>query len=120
MFETTSTETLLGQVRSHDFDAEPVIERGATRIDAIRELDRAIRAAQAEQVVQVAALLADRTRLMVGTGDPCLSVIGEVAMARNVGPTAAGSQLSLAIDQAAGPYADSPMPIPSRATNIIA
>ena len=97
MFETASTESLLGRVRSYDFSGDPVHEFGATRIDAIRELDRAVRAAQAEQVIQVAALLAERSRLTVGTGDPCLSVIGEVAMARNVGPTAAGNQLSLAI-----------------------
>jgi hypothetical protein len=35
-------------------------------------------------------------RMGLGQGDPGLSVIGEVGMARNIGPTAAGTQLGLA------------------------
>lgn len=97
MFEATHPGRLLDEVRAHDFDADHPLERGGIRVDAIRELDRAIRAAQAEQAVQVAALLDERAMLMVGTGDPCLSVIGEVSMARTIGPTAAGTQLELAI-----------------------
>jgi len=97
MFEAMSTGRLLDEVRGYNFDAEEIVTRGSTRIDAIRELDRTIRAAQAEQISQIAALLDERTALMVGTGDPCLSVIGEVSMARNIGPTAAGAQLELAM-----------------------
>jgi hypothetical protein len=98
MFETTATGSLLEEVRAYDFGSDPVAGCGANRIDAIRELDRSIRAAQAEQVAQIAALHAERSTVMrLGEGDPSLSVIGEVAMARNIGPGAAGSQLALAI-----------------------
>lgn len=103
MFETAPTDSVLAAVRGHDFAADPVTHHGRHRIDAIRELDRGIRALQAEQVAQVAALLDERTKLMVGTGDPCLSVIGEISMARNVGPTAAGSQVQLAMGMARMP-----------------
>lgn len=98
MFEATSTESLLTEVRGHDFGAEPVLEAGHSRIEAIKGLDRLIRAAQAEQVGQIAALHAERSRLMgIGQGDPTLSVIGEVGMARNIGPTAAGTQVGFAL-----------------------
>jgi hypothetical protein len=98
MFEATATEDLLREVRAHDFDADPVLDAGRTRIDAIRELDRGIRALQAEQVRQVGELYAERTVLMgLGQGDPGLSVIGEVGMARHIGPAAAGSQFALAV-----------------------
>jgi hypothetical protein len=98
MFEDVATTDLLGQVRAYDFDADPVHECGANRIDAITALDRVIREAQAEQCAQIAALHRDRSSVMrLGDGDPSLSVIGEVAMARNIGPTAAGSQLGLAL-----------------------
>ncbi|MET1037261.1 MAG: HNH endonuclease [Aeromicrobium sp.] len=98
MFEATATEDLLREVRRHDFDADPVLEAGHSRIEAIREIDRGIRALQAEQVHQIGELYAERTVLMgLGQGDPGLSIIGEVAMARNIGPTAAGSQFELAI-----------------------
>ncbi len=100
MFETTPAGSLLDDVRGHDFGADDVVERGGTRIDAIRELDRIILAAQAEQAAQIGALLDERSRLMVGTGDPVLSVIGEVAMARTIGPTAAGTQVELAMGMA--------------------
>ncbi len=33
----------------------------------------------------------------INRGDPTLSVIGEVGMARNIGPTAAGTQVGLAL-----------------------
>lgn len=100
MFEAAPVGRLLDDVRAFDFGHEPVVERGGARIDAIRELDRAIRAAQAEQVAQIGALLDERSALMVGTGDPCLSVVGEVAMARTIGPTAAGNQVELAMGMA--------------------
>jgi hypothetical protein len=89
---------VLRDVRAHDFAGDPVHEGGASRIDAIVALDRLIAAAQAEQAGQVAALHAERVRATgVGRADPALSVIGEVAMARNIGPTAAGTQLGLAL-----------------------
>jgi hypothetical protein len=98
MFEDVATGRLLDRVRGYDFDSDPAHENGANRIDAIRELDRVIREAQAEQAAQIAALHAERTAVMtLGRGDPSLSVIGEVAMARNIGPTAAGTQLGLAL-----------------------
>ncbi len=101
MFETTATGSLLEEVRAYDFASDPVTSCGANRIDAIRELDRAIRAAQAEQVAQIAALHVERSTVMrLGEGDPSLSVIGEVSMARNIGPAAAGSQLALALGMA--------------------
>ena len=98
MFETAPTDTLLGRVRSYDFSGDPVHEAGANRIDAIRQLDRLIRAAQAEQTAQIGALHTERTKVMrLGEGDPTLSVIGEIAMARHIGPGAASSQVVLAI-----------------------
>lgn len=97
MFEDVAAEDVLGHVRAVDLGLAPVVERGGARIDAITALDRAIRAAQAEQAKQIGALLDERTKLMVGTGDPCLSVIGELSMARTVGPTAAATQLALAM-----------------------
>ena len=98
MFTEVATEDLLREVRSYDFGNEPVHEFGASRIDAITALDRAIRAAQAEQLAQIAALVEERSEFMgISRGDPTLSVIGEVGMARNIGPTAAGTQVGLAL-----------------------
>ncbi len=98
MFTEVATEDLLREVRAYDFEAEPAHEFGASRIDAIVGLDRAIRAAQAEQLAQIAALHQERSEFMgINRGDPTLSVIGEVGMARNIGPTAAGTQVGLAL-----------------------
>jgi hypothetical protein len=98
MFEDTAAADLLGQVLSYDFESLPVVETGFVRVEAIVALDRVMRAAQAEQVAQVAALYDERVhRIGLGQGDPGLSVIGEVGMARNIGPTAAGTQLGLAL-----------------------
>jgi len=98
MFEATDTQDLLREIRAYDFDSDPVHEWGANRVDAIAALDRSIRSAQAEQAAQIAALYADRLPMMgIGRGAPELSVIGEVSMARNISPGAAGTQFSLAI-----------------------
>ena len=98
MFTEVATDDLLREVRGHDFGADPSHEFGANRIDAIVALDRSIRAAQAEQLAQIAALHDERVELMgLNRGDPTLSVIGEVGMARNIGPTAAGTQVGLAL-----------------------
>ncbi len=98
MFTEVATEDLLREVRSYDFEGEPAHEFGASRIDAIVGLDRVIRAAQAEQLAQIAALHRERSQFMgINRGDPTLSVIGEVGMARNIGPTAAGTQVGLAL-----------------------
>jgi hypothetical protein len=98
MFEDAPIDSLLGQVRGYDFESLPVVETGFCRVEAIAALDRVMRAAQAEQVAQVAALYDERVHLMgLGQGDPGLSVIGELGMARNIGPTAAGTQLGLAL-----------------------
>ena len=98
MFTEVATEDLLREVRAHDFEGDAVHEFGANRIDAIKALDRAIRAAQAEQLAQIAALVEERSEFMgISRGDPTLSVIGEVGMARNIGPTAASTQVGLAL-----------------------
>ena len=98
MFSEVAAEDLLREVRAYDFEAEPEHEFGASRIDAIVGLDRAIRAAQAEQLAQIAALHDERIEFMgIHRGDPTLSVIGEIGMARNISPSAAGNQVGLAI-----------------------
>jgi hypothetical protein len=98
MFTEVAAEDLLREVRAHDFGADPVHEFGADRIDAIVALDRLIGVAQAELLAQVVALHQERVEFTgIGRGDPTLSVIGEVGMARNIGPTAAGTQVGLAL-----------------------
>jgi hypothetical protein len=98
MFEDVATADLLGRVLSYDSESSDVVATGFDRVEAIVALDRVMRAAQAEQAAQVAALYDERVAVMgLGQGDPGLSVIGEVGMARNIGPTAAGSQLGLAL-----------------------
>jgi hypothetical protein len=98
MFTEVAAADALARVRGHDFGADPVLEVGANRVDAIVALDRLIAAAHAEQASQIAALHAERAAVLgLGRGDPTLSVIGEVAMARNIGPTAASSQVVTAL-----------------------
>jgi hypothetical protein len=98
MFTEIATEDVLRTVRAHDFGSEPALKFGAARIDAIVALERLNRETQAEMVAQIAALHDDRAEDMgIGRGDPTLSVIGEVAMARNIGPSAAGTQVGLAL-----------------------
>src|SRR5689334_17719849 len=98
MFTETAPEAVLAEVREHDFGADPVHGFGASRIDAIVALDRAISAAQAEQMAQIAALHAERVALTgVGRPDPTVSVIGEISMARKVGLAAAGTQVGTAL-----------------------
>lgn len=95
MFENVAIEGALAAVRSHVFDShdDPM---GDARIDAIAALDRTIRSAQAEQAHQIAALAAERTsRMTIVHAD--LSVIGEIGMARNISPSAAGNQYGFAI-----------------------
>ena len=116
MFTEVATEDVLKVVRAHDFGDEPAHDFGAARIDAIVALERLIRAAQAEMVAQIAALHDDRAEDMgIGRGDPTLSVIGEIAMARNIGPSAAGTQVGLALGlkrlpQVAELFADGTIP----------
>ncbi len=77
---------------------------GAERIDAIKAMDLVIRAAQAEQAHQVAALNALRaSQIKLGRGDHSLSVIGELGMARNISPSAAGTQYGFAVGLARMP-----------------
>lgn len=98
MFTEVATADVLKVVRAHDFGNEPALRFGAARIDAIVALERLIRAAQAEQAAQITALHDGRAEDMgIGRGDPTLSVIGEIAMARNIGPSAAGTQVGLAL-----------------------
>ena len=98
MFSEVATEDLLREVRAYDFEGEPEHEFGASRIDAIVGLDRVLRAVQAEQLAQIAALHDERVEFMgISRGDPSLSVIGEVGMARNTGPAAAGTLVGLAL-----------------------
>ena len=97
MFEIVAAGAVLDTVQDHDFDVsdDPM---GAERIDAIIALDRAIRAAQAEQVKQIAALHESRSaRAKIAREDPSLSVIGELGMARNISPSAAATQYGFAV-----------------------
>ena len=98
MFDHAATSALLGQARAFDFDGLAAGETGVARIEAIKALDVAIRSAQAEQLTQINALHAERIELMgIGSGDPTLSVIGEISMARTIGLTAASTQVGLAV-----------------------
>ena len=98
MFESVEVEDLLSNIDAHDFDADPPLDFGAARIDAIVAYERVIRTAQARQLAQIALLYRERERVMsTGSSDPALTVIGEVAMARNVSPGAAGTQFGTAI-----------------------
>ena len=98
MFEDVEVAHLLSTIDLHDFTADPDIDFGAARVDAIMAYERIIRAAQARQLKQVVALYEDRVRqIPFGSADPALSVIGEVAMARNVSPGAAGTQFGTAV-----------------------
>lgn len=95
--EVAATDVLTG-VRGYDFECDPAQDAGANRIDAITALDRVVAAAQAEQLTQIAALHKERAAVMrLGHGDPTVSVMGEIAMARNVGPTAATTQVMTAL-----------------------
>ena len=98
MFESVGVEDLLTTIDAHDFTADPDIEFGAARIDAIVAYERLIRAAQARQLAQINVLYEERVhQVPFGSADPALSVIGEVAMARNVSPGAAGTQFATAV-----------------------
>lgn len=98
MFTEVAATAVLDEVRGHDFGSDPEHEFSANRIDAITALDRVIAAAQAEQLRQIADLHRERASVMgLGRGDPTLSVMGEVAMARNIGPTAAETQVMTAL-----------------------
>lgn len=89
---------MISAVDVHDFTADPDSEFGAARIDAIVAYERLIRAAQARQLAQINLLYEERIRQVpFGSADPALSVIGEVAMARNVSPGAAGTQFGTAV-----------------------
>ena len=98
MFGDVGVEGLLSAIDAHDFPADPDVDFGAARIDAIVAFERIIRAAQAGQLAQIAALYDERLKqIPLGSGDAALSVIGEVAMARNVSPVAAGTQFATAV-----------------------
>jgi hypothetical protein len=83
---------------THDFEDD----MGASRIDAITGWDRVIRHAQAMQLAEINGLYADRSRVIGAfrEGDPALHVIGQVSLARNISPGAAGSQFGLAVQLA--------------------
>ncbi|MDR7085656.1 hypothetical protein J2X11_000495 [Aeromicrobium panaciterrae] len=98
MFTEIATEDVLRAVRAHDFEDESELSFGAARIDALVALERLSRVVSSEQARHIAALHESRAEDMgIGRGDPTLSVIGEVAMARNIGPSAAGTQVGLAL-----------------------
>ncbi|MEO6470622.1 MAG: HNH endonuclease [Aeromicrobium sp.] len=97
MFENVAAEDLLQVVRGHDFDPHDDV-MGADRIDAITACDRIVRAAQAEQAKHIAGLDTLRAgQMTLGRGDHSLSVIGELAMSRNISPGAAGTQYGFAV-----------------------
>ena len=98
MFEEVEVAHLLSTIDAHDFSADPDLDFGAARIDAIVAFERIIRAAQARQLAQINALYQERMeQIPFGSGDAALSVIGEVGMARNVSPGAAGTQFGTAL-----------------------
>ncbi|MDQ3158227.1 MAG: HNH endonuclease [Actinomycetota bacterium] len=97
MFENVAAGDLLTAVRAHDFDHHDDY-LGADHIDAIKAMDRVVRAAQAEQARHIAEL--DRlraTQMTLGRGDHSLSIIGELGMARNISPSAAGNHYGFAV-----------------------
>ena len=101
MFEAVPATDLLGELRAHDFDGDLAYEWGASRIDAIVAFDRVAAAAKAGQLRQIADLYAERVaQVGLAQGDPALSVIGEIAMARNISPSAAGTLFGLAVGMA--------------------
>ena len=103
MFENVAAGRALDAVQTHVFDHFED-DMGAERIDAIKALDRSIRASQAEQAHQVAALNVLRaSQIKLGRGDHSLSVIGELGMARNISPSAAGTQYGFAVGLARMP-----------------
>ncbi|MDQ3156558.1 MAG: DUF222 domain-containing protein [Actinomycetota bacterium] len=97
MFEHVALEELVGVLAAHDSDPEND-PYGADEIDAISAYERLIRVAQARQAAEIAALDKKRAaNIKLGSGDHSVSVIGEVAMARNISPSAAGTQYGFAI-----------------------
>lgn len=98
MFEDVGVEDLLSAINAHDFSSDPELDFGAARIDAIVGYERVIRAAQARQLAQINALYEERMeQIPFGSADAALTVIGEVGMARNVSPGAAGTQFGTAL-----------------------
>jgi hypothetical protein len=97
MFEDVPTEGLMTEIAAVEHDFED--DMGASRIDAITGWDRVIRHAQAEQLKEINGLYEDRNRVIGAfrEGDPALHVIGQVSLARNISPGAAGSQFGLAV-----------------------
>lgn len=105
MFEDLAPEDVLAAVSAADFDAEPW-DLGSGRIDAIAALERLVRVAQARIVEQVDSLYRDRlTHYLPGATDHRLSVAAEVAMARNVSPTAGRSLFQLSMGLRLMPHA---------------
>ncbi|MGA9100573.1 DUF222 domain-containing protein, partial [Aeromicrobium sp.] len=98
MFESVEVGSLLSTIDAHDFSTDSDLDFGAERIDAIVAYERIIGAAQAGQLAQINALYGERVeQVPFRSADPALSVIGEVAMARNVSPGAAGTQFATAV-----------------------
>lgn len=97
MFENVAVEDLLGTLAVHNFDASDDLS-GAEDIDGIRAYELVIRAAQAGQTRLIGVLDIKRAEKMtLGRGDHSLSVIGEVAMARNISPSAAGNHWGIEV-----------------------
>ncbi|MBC7594016.1 MAG: DUF222 domain-containing protein [Kineosporiaceae bacterium] len=104
MFENVAAEELLKAVRMHDFDPHDDPMDG-DRIDAIKACEQVVRAAQAMQAQQIAALDTSRaSHLTLGHGDHSLSVIGELGMARNISPSAACNHYGFAVGLARMPH----------------
>lgn len=97
MFEDVPTEDLLAAMAAAEHSFED--DLGASRIDVIAAAERVIRRAQAVQLEQINGLYEDRQRVIGAfrEGDPALHVIGQVSLARNISPGAAGSQFGLAV-----------------------
>ncbi|MGJ9412369.1 DUF222 domain-containing protein [Aeromicrobium sp. CF4.19] len=103
MFEGVEVQAVLTEVGVHDFTESDGID-AADRLDAVVALDRVIANAQALQYRHVEAMHRSRAReCTLAHGDPALSVIGEVAMARKVAPDVAGTHFGNALTLATLP-----------------
>ena len=100
MYEDVPTEDLPAALAGleHDFESD----LGASRVEAITGWERVMRHAHAEMLKQINGLYRDRTRVIGAfrEGDPALHVIGQLSLARNISPGAAGSQFGVAMQLA--------------------
>lgn len=93
MFEGSTPTEVLDAIASHDFGADDL---GRDHVDAIAALDRVRAMVDALQLGHVNALFEAQKGPHLTTDENALSVVGQVSMARNIGATAAGNQVTAA------------------------